>query len=56
MDVGPALAGNALVENAEAVEEVVRNGRGAMPPVGGDWGERQMSALTEYLAEGLGGE
>jgi cytochrome c oxidase subunit 2 len=54
-DIGPALAGNGLVQNAEGVEEVVRNGRGAMPPVGKDWSERQMKALTDYLAEGLGG-
>ncbi len=54
-DIGPQLAGNGLLQNAESVEEVVRNGRGLMPPVGKDWGERQMSALTDYLAEGLGG-
>jgi cytochrome c oxidase subunit 2 len=55
-DIGPALAGNALLQNAEGVEDVVRNGRNRMPPVGKDWGERQMSALTDYLAEGLGGD
>ncbi len=56
-DIGPALAGNALLENADGIEEIVRNGRNAMPPVGRDWGERQMSALTRFLAEGgLDGE
>jgi cytochrome c oxidase subunit II len=54
-DIGPPLAGNALVEDPEAVEEVVRSGRGEMPPVGRDWGEEQMDALTEYLREELGG-
>ena len=53
-DIGPPLAGNALIGDPDAVEEVVRNGRGAMPAVGKDWEERQMEALTEYLQEGLG--
>jgi len=52
-DVGPRLAGNQLLEDAEAVEQVVRNGRGAMPPVGRNWNERQMKALTDYLEEEL---
>ena len=51
-DIGPALAGNALVTDASAVEQVVRNGRGAMPPIGTDWDDRQMDALTKYLSEG----
>jgi cytochrome c oxidase subunit 2 len=51
-DIGPTLAGNGLLDDPEAVEEVVRNGRNAMPPVGRDWEERQMSALTAFLEEG----
>ena len=51
-DIGPALAGNALVTDANAVEQVVRNGRGAMPPIGTDWEDRQMDALTKFLSEG----
>jgi cytochrome c oxidase subunit II len=54
--IGPALAGNPVVEQREAVEDVVRNGRGQMPAVGQDWGERQMDALFQYLGEELGGE
>jgi cytochrome c oxidase subunit II len=54
--IGPALAGNPVVEDRESVEEVVRNGRGAMPAVGEGWGERQMDALVQYLAEELGGQ
>ena len=53
-DIGPPLAGSALAADAELAEEIVRNGRGEMPPVGQDWEERQMAALTEYLQEGLG--
>jgi cytochrome c oxidase subunit II len=52
-DIGPALRGNQLLEDREAVEQVVRNGRDEMPPVGRDWEERQMRALTDYLEEEL---
>jgi cytochrome c oxidase subunit II len=52
-DIGPALAGNQLLEDPEAVEQVVREGRGAMPPIGTDWDDRQMDALTDYLQEGV---
>jgi cytochrome c oxidase subunit II len=51
-DIGPALAGNQLLDDAEAVERVVREGRGAMPPIGTDWDDRQMGALTDFLKEG----
>lgn len=54
--IAPALAGNPLVQQRDALEEVVRNGRGAMPAVGQDWGERQMDALVGYLQQQLGGE
>ena len=50
-DIGPTLKGNGLLADEEAVEEVVRLGRGEMPPVGGDWQDVQMDALTEYLRE-----
>ena len=52
-DIGPALANNQLLEDADAVEQVVREGRGAMPPIGKDWNDRQMDALTDYLQEGV---
>ena len=50
-DIGPRLLGNTLLEDDAAVERVVREGRGLMPPVGGDWTERQMDALLAYLDE-----
>ena len=50
-DVGPVLRGTQLLDDPEAVEVVVRNGRNKMPPVGKDWEERQMEALTDYLQE-----
>ena len=54
-DIGPPLAGNPLLDDPEAVEQVVRNGRTEMPPVGKSWDERQMKALTEYLQKELVG-
>jgi cytochrome c oxidase subunit 2 len=51
-DIGPELANSPVLEDSEAVERVVREGKGAMPPVGKDWDERQMDALTEFLREG----
>ena len=53
--IGLALAGNPIAQDARRVETIVRNGGILMPRVGTDWSERQMEALTEYLAEGLGG-
>jgi cytochrome c oxidase subunit 2 len=50
-DIGPRLSGNRLLEDAKAVEVIVRNGVGAMPPVAKDWDERQLKALTDYLRE-----
>ena len=54
-DIGPGLAGNSLLQDANALENVIRNGRGAMPPVGQDWSERQLDALTDYLEDGISG-
>jgi len=51
-DIGPGLANNQLLDDPEAIERVVREGRGKMPPVGTDWEDRQMDALTNYLKEG----
>jgi cytochrome c oxidase subunit II len=52
---GPRIAGTELVEDAEAVEQLLREGRGEMPPVGRDWDDTQMQALTSYLEQNLGG-
>src|ERR687897_2978513 len=51
-DIGPALANNELLDDPAGIERVVREGRGLMPPVGGDWTDRQMDALTDFLKEG----
>jgi cytochrome c oxidase subunit II len=52
---GPRIAGTELVEDTEAIQRLVREGRGLMPPVGRDWTQTQMDALTEYLRDDLGG-
>ena len=52
---GPPIAGSDLLEDADAVERLLRDGRGAMPPVGRDWSDTEMDALTAYLEQNLGG-
>ena len=54
-DIGPRLRGNGILEEDAALERIVREGRGEMPPVGRDWQDRQLEALTEYLQEELAG-
>jgi cytochrome c oxidase subunit II len=54
--IGPALAGNPTIQQREAVEEVVRNGRGEMPAVGRGWSDRQLDALVRYMQREVGGE
>jgi cytochrome c oxidase subunit II len=54
-DIGPAFT-SANTSDAEAVAEVVRNGRGRMPAIGEGWDDRQMRALTDYLRERFGEE
>jgi cytochrome c oxidase subunit II len=55
--IGPEFT-SANTADAEAVAEVVRNGRGRMPPIGEEWEDFHMKALTDYLADrfGEGGE
>jgi cytochrome c oxidase subunit II len=52
-DVGPRLQGNSLLEDDAAIEQVVREGRGLMPPVGKNWTDRQMDALIDYLQKDI---
>ena len=51
-DIGPRLSGNPVLEDEAALEQVIRNGRGAMPPIGKDWEFLQVASLQEYLQEG----
>lgn len=49
LELAPQLEGNPILNDARAVELVVRQGRGAMPAVGQGWSEQQMAALQQFL-------
>jgi cytochrome c oxidase subunit II len=54
--IGPALKGNPILSDREALATVIRNGRGEMPAVGRDWSDRQLDAVARYLRRfGQGG-
>jgi len=48
--IGPALSASS-VGNAQSVERIVTQGFGKMPPVGREWSENQLNALTAYLKQ-----
>jgi cytochrome c oxidase subunit II len=52
---GPRIAGSELIDDRESVEQLLREGRGMMPPVGRDWSDEQIDAVRGYLEENLGG-
>ena len=49
--IGPRIAGSPTLTSPEALEELVRNGRGEMPAVGSQWSDEQIEALLAYLEE-----
>ena len=53
--IGPEFT-SAITADADAVAEVVRNGRGRMPPIGEEWEDFHMEALTDYLSDRFGEE
>jgi cytochrome c oxidase subunit II len=53
--IGPGFSPS-TASNAAGVAEIVRHGRGRMPAIGEEWDDRQMEALTDYLAERFGQE
>lgn len=54
--IGPTLAGNPLLADAEGLAELVRNGRNQMPPVGRGWSDEQIETLLEFTRGVAGGE
>ena len=52
--IGPPLEGRA--PDATQIEQIVRNGRGAMPAVGKGWDDTQMEALTAYVTRQFGSQ
>jgi cytochrome c oxidase subunit 2 len=49
-EYAPNIAGSPTLGDAEAITRIVTEGRGRMPAVGRGWSERELEALTEYLA------
>jgi cytochrome c oxidase subunit 2 len=47
--IGPPLKGNATLADRKLLEELLENGKNAMPPVGRGWDERQTDALVRYV-------
>jgi cytochrome c oxidase subunit II len=45
---GPALNANPILTQAQSLQQIVRNGRALMPPVGDTWTAAQMQALVAY--------
>jgi mono/diheme cytochrome c family protein len=45
---GPALASNSLLTQRSALEALIRDGRGLMPPVANSWTDGQIGALVAY--------
>jgi cytochrome c oxidase subunit II len=46
--IGPTLRGNPILADPDALGQLVRNGRNAMPPVGRGWSDEQVRTLVEY--------
>jgi cytochrome c oxidase subunit 2 len=53
--IGPNLASNSLLTQLSGLTELVRNGRGRMPPVGKYWSDDQIKALVAYFKQRSGG-
>ena len=49
--IAPRIAGSPVLADPEALEEIVRNGRGQMPAVGSDWSDEQMRSLIAFLRQ-----
>jgi cytochrome c oxidase subunit 2 len=54
-DIGPKIAGNALLAQPQALENLLRQGQRKMPAVGKLWNDDEMKAATDYLKRRFGG-
>ncbi|TML12722.1 MAG: cytochrome c oxidase subunit II [Actinobacteria bacterium] len=50
-DYGPKISNNALLTQAQGLEQLIRNGKNKMPPVARGWSEEQVRALVAYLKQ-----
>jgi mono/diheme cytochrome c family protein len=48
-DYGPAISANPLITQTTGLTELLRHGRGRMPPVGNTWTAQQIDALVGYV-------
>jgi cytochrome c oxidase subunit II len=53
--IGPKIAGSALLSQPDALEDLLRNGKGKMPAVGKEWSDEQLQATVSYLKGRFGG-
>jgi cytochrome c oxidase subunit II len=47
--VGPQIANSATIQSKTALTTLLENGKGQMPPVGREWDQGQLDALSAYL-------
>ncbi len=47
--IGPKIAGSAALAQRASLVQLLRNGKGRMPPVGKEWSNEQMNATVTYL-------
>ena len=50
-DFGPKISNNALLIQAQGLEQLIRNGKNRMPPVARGWSDQQVRALLTYLKQ-----
>ena len=53
--IGPSLQGNSTLADRARLKQLVRNGKGKMPPVGKGWSQHELDELTAYLKEKFAG-
>jgi cytochrome c oxidase subunit 2 len=53
---GTRLTGSALVQNDQAVATLLHNGGIRMPPVGRNWTDEEIAAVTSYVKENVGNQ
>jgi cytochrome c oxidase subunit 2 len=53
--IGPTIAGSALLSQPQALEDLLRNGKGQMPAVGKEWSDEQMKTTIDYRERRFGG-
>jgi cytochrome c oxidase subunit 2 len=54
-DIGPKIAGSALLSDPKGLESLLRTGKGKMPAVGKLWSDDEMNAALAYVKERFGG-